>query len=160
MASVVTPAGLGRRGLAFVLEALLFWLTLCIGWSVWLLFTSKHGTTPAKRMLGLTILDARSGRAASAGRVWLREVVCKGILPGAFALVAQPLLGTSIASAIPAIYLLAGLLYPSVAQDNRTTWDYLAGTQVGRQVTDNQPLTQSDFRRIDDALPSRNSFVR
>ena len=125
MASESAPAGLARRGLAFVLDEALFWLTLCIGWYVWLLFTAQHGTTPAKRMLGLTILDARSGQVASTGRVWLREVVCKGFLPGAMALIAMPLLGTSIASAIPAIYLLAGLLYPSVAQDRRTTWDYL-----------------------------------
>jgi uncharacterized RDD family membrane protein YckC len=160
MTQETVPADLGRRGIAFLLEAVFFWVTLCVGWYVWLLFTSQRGTTPAKRVLGLSIFDVRSGRVASAGQVWLREVVYKGLLPGAVTLVAMQILGTAIAGAIPAVYLLAGLLYPAVAQDSRTTWDYLAGTEVRRQLTNGEPLTQTEMRRIDEALPSRNSFVR
>jgi hypothetical protein len=154
------PAGIGRRGAALLLEALLFWLTLCLGWFVWLFFTSRRGTTPAKGIIGLVIVDAGTGRAASRVRVWYREVVVKNLLPGVVGIVAEPFLGPEAAAAIATLYLLSGLLYPSVSQGPRTTWDYLAGTEVRRQVTDTRPLYADDMRRLDEALPSRRSAIR
>ncbi len=62
------------------LEALLYIATLVIGWYIWLYFTAKTSQSPAKRLLRVYILDLRTGKPASRGRVWVSEVVVKQIL--------------------------------------------------------------------------------
>jgi uncharacterized RDD family membrane protein YckC len=145
---------------ALLLETLLFWLTLCIGWYVWLVFTSRNSATPAKRMLGLVIVDSKSGRAAPAWQVWLREVVWKTLVPGTAGIAGAHFFDAGIGAALSGLYVLTGLLYPLVAQCHRTTWDYLSGTEVHRRLSESLPLSNDDLRQIEDALPSRRSMVR
>jgi hypothetical protein len=156
----LAQASFVRRGLALVLETALFFITLCIGWYVWLLFTAPRGTTPAKQMLGLVIARAETGRVASAGRVWIREVGSKNIAPALASLIAFETLGDAAAGAIPVIYLLAGLLYPLIAQVQQTIWDFPTSTVVMRRLVERQRLTAGDYRRIEESLPSRRSFSR
>ena len=63
-----------------LLEGVLMIITLYLGWFIWLFFTAKTGQTPAKRLLNVYTLDARTGQVTSAGRVWLRDVVVETLL--------------------------------------------------------------------------------
>lgn len=65
-----------------LLESLLVLVTLVIGWFIWLFFTAKTAQTPAKRLLNVYILDANTDQPVSAGRVWARDVLVKGLLFG------------------------------------------------------------------------------
>ncbi len=63
-----------------LLEAVLFLVTLIIGWYIWLIFTAQTAQTPAKRLLNVYIIDIETGEPLSAGKVWIREVLIKQIL--------------------------------------------------------------------------------
>jgi len=65
-----------------LLEAVLFIITLVVGWFIWLWFTSATGQTPAKRILNVYVIDTNTERAVSRGQVWLREIVVKFIAFG------------------------------------------------------------------------------
>ena len=64
----------------YVLEGVLFLVTLIIGWYIWLIFTAKTSQTPAKSLLNVYTIDIETGQPISAGRVWLREVLVKQVL--------------------------------------------------------------------------------
>lgn len=57
---------------AFLLDYLIIWLTAGVGWLLWLAIVARRGQSPGKALLGLRVCD-RTGRAASARLVWLRE---------------------------------------------------------------------------------------
>ncbi len=63
-----------------MLEGLLMFVTLYIGWLIWLFFTAKTAQTPAKQLLNVYIVDLNTGQPVSAGRVWMREVLVKIVL--------------------------------------------------------------------------------
>ena len=63
-----------------LLDALLFFATLGIGWLIWLYFTAQTAQTPAKRLVNTYVLDIETGEPISAGRVWVREVLVKILL--------------------------------------------------------------------------------
>lgn len=71
-----------RRFFGSWLEGILFFLTLIVGWYIWLFFTAQTAQTPAKRLLNVYIVDVNTGQPVSAGKVWLREFVIKGLLFG------------------------------------------------------------------------------
>jgi len=61
---------------AYLLESFLQVVTLGIGWCIWALTTIGEGQTPAKRMLGLTVVDTKSMKPLGAGRMfWMRGVL-------------------------------------------------------------------------------------
>ncbi len=64
----------------YILEGILFLITLIIGWYIWLIFTAKTSQTPAKRLLNVYVLDIQTGQPITAGRVWVREVLVKQLL--------------------------------------------------------------------------------
>ena len=64
----------------YLLEGLLFLVTLIIGWYIWLAFTAKTSQSPAKRLLDVYVLDIQTGQPITAGRVWVREVLVKQLL--------------------------------------------------------------------------------
>jgi hypothetical protein len=64
----------------YLLEGLLFVVTLGIGWFIWMIFTSKTGQTPAKRLLNTYPVNVETGRVIGQGESWLREVVIKGLV--------------------------------------------------------------------------------
>lgn len=74
----------GRRLVGFVLELVLSTLTLGIGWLVWSLFVWGRGQTPAKQLLGMTVVVAGTRRPAGWWRMLARELLLKttvGIIP-------------------------------------------------------------------------------
>lgn len=82
---VALPPGLtlstaGKRFGAFLLETLLFAVTLGIGWLVWALIVFGRGQTPAKQLLDMRVMHHGEQRAASWGRMFLREIVAKQII--------------------------------------------------------------------------------
>ena len=66
----------------YILEGILFLVTLVIGWYIWLFFTAPTSQSPAKRLLSVYIIDLNDARTVTAGRVWIRDVVVKQILFG------------------------------------------------------------------------------
>lgn len=76
---LVTPGG--RLGAA-LLDAVLVFVTLGIGWLIWTLITWGSGQTPAKQLLHQVVADARTGQPFTWGRMFLREFVVRGLLFG------------------------------------------------------------------------------
>jgi uncharacterized RDD family membrane protein YckC len=73
-------AGLWRRFSAELIDMVLFILLLIVGWFIWFgFFTAHRGQTPGKQILGLRVIRL-DGTVATAGTMWLREVVIKGML--------------------------------------------------------------------------------
>jgi uncharacterized RDD family membrane protein YckC len=70
----------GKRFGAYLLESVLGFITLGIGWLIWALIVWRDGLTPAKQLLGMRCVNADSGEAATWGTMALREIVGKGIL--------------------------------------------------------------------------------
>jgi len=64
----------------YILEGILYVVTLVIGWYIWLIFTAPTSQSPAKHLLNVYIIDLEAGQTISTGRVWLREVLVKQIL--------------------------------------------------------------------------------
>lgn len=101
----------------YLLEAVLFVVTLGVGWYIWLIFTAQTAQTPAKRLLGVYILDADTRSPVSTGRVWIREVLVKQLLVGLLGLV------TGVASLIDAIWVFFD-------RNRQALHDKVAGTIV------------------------------
>ena len=72
----VMAADLGRRVAAYILDIVLFLVTLIIGYIIWLLFTLNHGQTPGKRLLGIRVIRV-DGSASDWGQTFVREFVIK-----------------------------------------------------------------------------------
>jgi len=101
----------------YLLEGLLFLLTLGIGWYIWLAFTAKTSQTPAKRLLDVYTIDIDLERPISAGRVWVREVLVKQLLVGVVNFV------TAVGGLVDAIWCLWD-------RNRQTLHDKIANTVV------------------------------
>ena len=77
----VKAAGIGRRVAAYVLDAVLFFVTLIVGYIIWLGFSMRHGQTPGKQLLGIRVIRA-DGTASTWGWTFVREIVVKGLIIG------------------------------------------------------------------------------
>jgi uncharacterized RDD family membrane protein YckC len=110
----VTPCSNGKRFGAALLEGLLFVVTLGIGWLIWDILLLSKATSPAKKMLGLRIVDIKTGVPATMQQMLLREVLGKFVLG-------------SIASGITGLVSLVLIL---VTPSRQGVWDYIARTTV------------------------------
>lgn len=110
----VTPCGNGQRLGATLLDALLFVVTLGIGWLIWQVVLLSKSTSPAKKMLGLRIVDIKTGAPATMQQMLLREVLGKYVLG-------------SIASGIIQLVSVVLIL---VTPTRQGVWDYIARTTV------------------------------
>lgn len=77
----VKAASLARRVAAYLLDVALVFLTLVIGYLVWLAFSMRHGQTPAKQLLGIRVIRA-DGSPSDWGWTFVREVVVKSVIIG------------------------------------------------------------------------------
>ncbi len=102
--------------ISFIIMIATFPLGL-IGGLIWLFFTAREAQSPAKKILNVYIIDAKTGIAVDAGRVWLRDVVVKWLL---FNLVGGVLV-------IPAIINNAWVLFDP---NRQALHDKIAGTLV------------------------------
>jgi uncharacterized RDD family membrane protein YckC len=89
----VELAGLGRRAVALLLDAILFVLLLVIGYVIWWLLVIGRGQTPGKQLMGIHIARADTGETADAGLTFIREFVIEFVL---FDLILAAITGTII----------------------------------------------------------------
>ena len=88
---------------AFTLDYLIIWLTVGIGWLVWLAIVAPRGQSPGKALLGLYILRTDSKQAATR-HVWLREFGWDAAI-GIISVALLALLG-AVASSVGELFLL------------------------------------------------------
>ena len=63
-----------RRMFAFLLDGILFFLTLIIGYLIWWLIVLGRGQTPGKQLLGIRAVK-RYGDPSGWGTTFVREIV-------------------------------------------------------------------------------------
>jgi uncharacterized RDD family membrane protein YckC len=105
-------AGLGKRLGAYLLDIVLFFLTLMIGWIIWTLIVWAKGQSPGKQLLGMRCLKLRTNQTATWGTMCLREVVGKMLL-----------------GLVP-LYSLISIIVLLVDDRHQGLWDKVAGTIV------------------------------
>ena len=110
----VTPCSNGQRLGAALLDGLLFVVTLGIGWLIWDIVLLSQSTSPAKKMLGLRVVDINTGAPATMQQMLLREVLGKFVLG-------------SIASGITGLVSVVLIL---ITPNRQGVWDYIARTTV------------------------------
>lgn len=109
---------------AFWLEYALAFVTLGIGWFIWWLILLSKGLTPARHILGLRIVDARTMKPVSSGNAFVRGFVVYFL---AF---------SALATALSFILFGAGWLFSLVSallvfrSSRQTLWDQVTNTTV------------------------------
>ena len=63
-----------RRLMAHILDGILFFLTLIIGYIIWWLIVIGRGQTPGKQLLGIRAMR-RDGSPSGWGNTFVREIV-------------------------------------------------------------------------------------
>ena len=114
----VVPCGNGVRLGAMLLDVLLLILTCGIGWLIWDIVLWQQATSPAKKMLGLRIVDLNTGAPATMQQMLLREGLGK-IVIGAIT--------GGLVSFVSAILIL-------VTPTRQGVWDYLSKTTVVKEA--------------------------
>jgi uncharacterized RDD family membrane protein YckC len=71
----VQLSSLGKRFGAALLSVVLMIVTLFIGYLIWAIIAWSKSTTPAKQLLGMKVISAKSMRPATTGTMWMRQVV-------------------------------------------------------------------------------------
>lgn len=118
-----------------ILEGILVGVTLVIGWLIWFAIVAPRGQTPAKQLIGVIILDDATGKVASTGAVWMREIVGKIAPAVVLALIGVIFIGGQNGSNLSSLYTLIGGISILADANDRAIWDRLAGTRVARIVT-------------------------
>ena len=113
----VSPAGAGLRFGSYLLESVLMVVTLYIGWIIWAAILSSHGQTPAKKILGVRVIDATTLKPVGFGKMFFM----RGLVASFVAAIAIP------------ITLGILLFMPFWDKRNQNIWDKVSGTYV---VTD------------------------
>lgn len=121
---LATP--LHRFGSA-LLESVLAFVTLGIGWFVWWLFLLGKGLTPARQILGLRIIDAKTRVPVSSGQVVVRGFLVYFL---AFSLLSWAL--NIFTFGVGFIFTIVSTLL-ILRESRQTLWDQVTGTTVGFQ---------------------------
>jgi len=110
---VVVASPWARLG-SYLLEALLFVITLGIGWIIWALTIGGIGQTPAKNVLGLRVIRADSLQPVGLGRMfWMRGLLASFVVQ------------------FVAIFTLGIILFmPFWDKRNQNLWDKISTTYV------------------------------
>jgi uncharacterized RDD family membrane protein YckC len=113
----VTPCDNGVRFGAWALDFLLAVVTCGIGWLIWAIVLWNQGTSPAKKMLGLVVVDLSTGQPANMGKMAMRELVGKWLLGS---------ISFGVTTLVGGIMILA-------SDKRQGIWDQIAGTTVCRR---------------------------
>lgn len=105
---------MGRRLGGYLLDALLAFVTIFIGWFIWLLIVMKDGQTPGKQLLKMRCVKISTHRKATWGTMLVRELV---------RLVVGYIAGLTIIGLVLYFWLLWN-------RDRRELWDLAADTLV------------------------------
>ncbi len=130
-AASIVLASRGQRLAGHTLEVVLFGLTLGVGWVFWFASTGRGGQTPAKRLLGMRVVDAE-GRPASLRRMVVRDVLLKMV---AFVLLDLLLLSMEVEGGVDLAFAgvvawLVAALWCAWDGSRQCLWDKVAGTRV------------------------------
>ena len=69
-----------RRLGGYLLDGVLFVVTLIVGWLIWSIIVWERGETPEKQLLGMRVVHRETLTAAGRGRMFVREVPCKFLM--------------------------------------------------------------------------------
>ena len=108
-------ASAGSRIGAALLDVLLAIVTLFLGWFIWSIVLWKQSTSPAKKMLGMTVVDATTGAPAAMKQMVMREV-----------------LGKWVVGSVTGIVTFASLVMLWATPRRQAVWDYIGTTVVVR----------------------------
>lgn len=112
----VAPVSVGTRVAASLLDVLLMIVTLGIGWIIWAVVLLKQSTSPAKKMMGLVIVDVNTGAPATMTQMVLREIVGKWVL-----------------GSVTGVVTLASFVMLFVTPNRQAVWDYIGTSTVVRR---------------------------
>ncbi len=121
-------ASQGRRLAAYVLDIVLFGVTLGVGWLIWLLVVGQRGQNPAKQLLGMHVVRA-DGSRAELGWMLLREIVAKWAFFAVLDVVLM-LVSAGVAGTITAIVFAIAALWCAWDANRQCLWDKALGTYV------------------------------
>lgn len=99
---------------AFLLDRVLYFVTLAIGWLVWGIFTGPDAQTPGKKLLDQRVVDSSTLQPISFARMfWMRGIVA------------------GIVAAIAIVFTLGILLFmPFWDRRNQNIWDKVSSSYV------------------------------
>ena len=132
-----------------MVDAVLGFVTLFIGWIIWSCVTFSKGQTPAKSIMGMRVVKQDTGVAATWGEMFLRQVV----IPMVLGIVGIFLFG--IPTIVAACMIFGGTL-------RQTGWDRMMRTVV---VNDPQhcparAISPSSTGSPTSSLPAHRSEAR
>ncbi|MFT5223038.1 MAG: putative RDD family membrane protein YckC [Glaciecola sp.] len=110
---VVPTAPFKRLGAA-LLDQLLATVTLGIGWIIWAAMLAPNGQTPAKKLLGMRVIDATTMQPAGMSKMLLMRGVVGGL----------------VASFALSITLGVLAFMPFWDRKNQNVWDKVSATYV------------------------------
>ena len=123
------PVGNGRRFGAFLLDGLLAIVTCGIGWLIWSIVLWQQSTTPAKKILGMKIVDSKTGAPATMNQMVMRELVIKLVLIVALNYVGT-FIGVDFTIGLGNLVTLASGIMVLASASRQAVWDHVAGTVV------------------------------
>lgn len=119
-----------RRLVAFLLEPVLFVLTLGIGYIIWWVIAMAQGQTPGKQLLGIRAVRA-DGRPLGWGMTFVREFGLKFIVMGA------------LSGILFGIFFFVNYLFPLFDKDLQAIHDKIVSSVVVRH--DPTPARQAQI---------------
>lgn len=123
--SALPLASVGMRIWGVILEAILGVVTLGIGWLIWYFVVVGRGLTPARQVLKLRVVDARTRVPVEPGRAFVRGFFVYSLLFGfVFNSLVASLFGFPFFFWVAALFILR--------QSRQTLWDQLTNTVIGQ----------------------------
>lgn len=124
-----TPSANGKRFLAYLLDTLLAIVTCFIGWFIWSIVLWQQSTSPAKKMLGLRVVDSTTGAPAAMQQMLVRELGGKLGLAIALNLL-SPAVGLDNVIGLGNLVFLASAVMVLATPARQAVWDLIAKTTV------------------------------
>lgn len=109
-------ASYGQRAVAYLLDVLLFFLTLVIGYIIWWAIVLGRAQTPGKQLVGIMVIKD-NGEPCGWGYMFLREFVIKGVVG-------------SVLSGFAGIYFVVDSIWPLFDDNRQTLHDKMVSTLV------------------------------
>lgn len=131
-----------RRLSGALLEVVLLFATLFIGYVIWFFIVAARGQTPGKQLLKMYIMR-EDGSRAGGWYTLLREIVVEGLLFGV------------INSFTFGIAGIVGALWCTWDRDRQCLWDKITSTYVAYSPEGRRPLTRTEFLERS-SLPPRD----
>jgi uncharacterized RDD family membrane protein YckC len=139
-----TATPLRRLG-GFVLDRLLFVLTLGIGWLIWSAVVWQRGQSPGKQLLRMYIIQ-QDGTRAGGWYTFLREIIVKVLVVSFLSVITLGL------------FHIIGALWCTWDAERQTLWDKMVGTYIAYSPSRFMPETAAE-QRLRGARPSESALI-